>query len=153
MTDLLQLVSAFFARNEWEHELLDAPRALEFNHTRSGLPTKSRATITGGGPILVYDSLCLERVPQEHRSEVAEYLTRVNADLPVGAFDMDWDAGEVRFRTSIDLQGEQLTDALLRGVVLSNHQAMIDWLGHLLSVISGEMTGATAYHEARNSIG
>lgn len=129
---------------------------MEFNHKESGLETNSRVTVTaagGGGPILVYDSFCRERVPHERRAQVAEYLVRVNAELPVGAFQMNWTDGEVRFRTSIDLRREELSDALLSGVVYPNHQATIDWFPHLLAVINGELGADEAFDEARNTIG
>ena len=80
-------------------------------------------------------------------------MTRVNSGLLVGGFEMDWDEGEIRFRTSLDLRGEALIVALMSGVVYPNHQAMIDYLPHLIDVVSGELEPAEAYREARDSLG
>jgi len=59
----------------------------------------------------------------------------------------------VPVRTAVDLQGQPLTDALLSGVVYPNHQAMIDWLPHQMSVIEGQSEAAAAFIEARDSLG
>ena len=153
MSDHLQLAAAFFGRCNWPHTAIDKPRAIEVSHGWSAVPFKSRAYLKGGGPIFVYDSLCLERVAANRRMAVAEYITRVNGRMLVGAFELDWEEGECRFRTSIDLQGQPLNDALLSAVVYPNHQAMIDWLPHLMSVIAGESEAEEAFIEARDQVG
>ncbi|HEY2574069.1 MAG TPA: YbjN domain-containing protein [Verrucomicrobiaceae bacterium] len=37
-------------------------------------------------------------VPPGHRARAAELLMRVNKELSLGAFEMDWDSGQVMFR-------------------------------------------------------
>ena len=39
-----------------------------------------------------------EAVPAGHRNRAAELLMRVNKELSLGAFEMDWDSGQVMFR-------------------------------------------------------
>jgi len=53
--------------------------------------------LKGAGPIFVYDSLCPLHVAANRRADVAEYITRVNGGLRIGAFELDWDEGECRF--------------------------------------------------------
>jgi hypothetical protein len=153
MTDLLQMAAAFFTERQWPNTLIERPRAVEITHAWSGIPFKSRATVTGGGPSFLYHSLCPERATPDRRAAVAEYLLRVNAVTLVGGFELDWDEGEIRFRTAIDLRGTPMTDALMSGVVYPNHQAMTDWLPHLIAVVHGEQAPAEAFREARESIG
>jgi hypothetical protein len=153
MSDLLQMAAAFFAERNWPNISIERPRAIEVSHDWASVPFKSRAVTKGGGPIFLYDSLCPESAPVGRRAAVAEYLTRVNAGLLVGAFEMDWDEGEIRFRTSVDLQGQVMTDTLMGGIVYPNHEAMIDYLPHLLAVVHGELEPAEAYREARESLG
>lgn len=147
------MAAAFFAERQWSHVLIDRPRAVEVSHDWCAVPFKSRALAKGGGPIFVYYSLCPERAPDARRTAVADYLVRVNSGLLIGGFEMDWDTGEIRFRTSIDLRGEAMTDALMSGVVYPNHQAMIDYLPPLVDVVRGELEPAEAYCEARDSLG
>ena len=66
-------------------------------------------------PVLLYARepylVCLARypkeVPDERRLEVAEYLHRANYGLLLGSFEMDYDRGEVRYRTALLSEGEQ----------------------------------------------
>lgn len=45
---------------------------------------------------------------------VAELLMRLNYDLMTGSFQLDFEDGEICFRTSIDLEGDRLSTALVR---------------------------------------
>ena len=45
------------------------------------------------------------RVPETGRLGAAEYLTRANRGLRLGAFELGWDEGEVRYRVGLDYEG------------------------------------------------
>jgi hypothetical protein len=147
MTDLLQMAAAFFEDRHWTHRAIERPRAVEVTHDWAETPFRSYAQAKKDGRLFLYYSVCPEHAPPERRAAVATYLTRVNFGQMVGAFEMDLDDGEVRFRTSIDLEGEPMTGPLLSGVVYPNHQAMIDYLPGLLQVIAGEKDPDLAFRE------
>jgi hypothetical protein len=65
-----------------------------------------------------------EKIPEQSRLAVAEYLTRANYGMPVGNFEMDLDTGEVRCKTSIDLGSERLTDSLMQRLLKVNVSLM-----------------------------
>jgi len=50
---------------------------------------------------LVFISLFPALAPAKKRTACAELLTRINYDLLHGCFEMDFEDGEIRFRTSI----------------------------------------------------
>ena len=50
-------------------------------------------------------SICPINVPEHKRAAVAELLTRVNSRLQLGNFEMDFDSGDLRYRTSLSLDG------------------------------------------------
>lgn len=153
MSDLLARASSDFAARGWPSAPVDEPRAVEVRHGWSASPFRSYAQDKLDGAIFVYYSLVPERAPPERREAVLRYLARVNFSLLVGAFEMDLDDGEVRLRTSIDLHGAAMTDELMGGVVYPNHQAMIDYLRGLLSVIRGDQGPDEAFDEAVESRG
>lgn len=53
-------------------------------------------------------------VPEDRRLALAEFLTRANYGLFIGNFEMDWQDGEVRYKTSIDVAGDRLSTALVQ---------------------------------------
>jgi len=119
----------------------------------SNTPFESLAHQLRGGPVFVYDSLCPERAAPERRVAVAQFVARVNVELIVGTFSVDWRTGAVRLRSAVDLRGQPLTEALIDGVVLSHHQIMIDWLAHLVGVVRGEQEPDEAFTEALEQFG
>lgn len=48
-------------------------------------------------------------VPEAGRRDVAELLVRINFDLDLGRFDMDFSDGEIRFLTAIDVTASTLS--------------------------------------------
>ena len=77
------------------------------------------------------------RVPANMRVMVAEYITRANYGLRIGNFEMDFDDGEVRYKSSLDFEGVELTTGLIRNAIYPAVQTMDRYLPGLLSVIFG----------------
>lgn len=149
MSDITPAIEAYFAtQSHWRSVRSETPRGVAVHHGWSTTPYTSLAHQLRGGPIFVYDSDCPERAPPERRAAVAHFIARVNFELIVGTFSVDWRTGAVRLRSAVDLRGQPLTEALIDGVVLSHHQIMIDWLAHLMGVIEGEQEPDEAFVEA-----
>jgi hypothetical protein len=79
------------------------------------------------GIVLVWSSY-QDEVPEPRRPAMTELITRINPDVPVGAFELDLDRGSLSFRTSIDVTGDRLTDALLERLIGANVGAFDDYL-------------------------
>jgi hypothetical protein len=85
--------------------------------------------------VLLY-SICPLRVPPERRDEVADLITRTNYGLAAGNFELDFEDGEVRYKTALHVQGDRLDSRFLKRVVRANGLAMERYLGEVLGVIS-----------------
>jgi hypothetical protein len=83
-------------------------------------------------------------VPLELVPEAAEFLTRANFGLLVGSFEMDWDDGEVRFKTGFDVEGTELTPQLIRPCVYTNVLTTDRYLPGLLQLVVGTASPAQA---------
>jgi hypothetical protein len=77
------------------------------------------------------------RAPANMRLAVAEYITRANYGLRIGNFEMDFDDGEVRYKSSIDFEGVELTPGLIRNAIYPAVQTMDRYLPGVLSVVFG----------------
>jgi hypothetical protein len=86
--------------------------------------------------VLVY-SMIPERVPVDRRTSVAVFLTRANHGLPIGNFELDFDNGEVRYKTSLDVEGAALEEPLVDHLLLANIVTVGRYLPALKSVTSG----------------
>jgi len=76
----------------------------------------------------------------ERRDEVARYITRANWELVLGNFEMNYDDGEVRFRSSVDFTGDELKDTTLRRAILTAMEIVEAHAEALSAVIEGKAT-------------
>jgi hypothetical protein len=83
-------------------------------------------------------------VPEHKRAEVAEFITRANYDMVVGNFELDLDDGDVRYKTSIDVEDAELTPALIRPLFYANVLMMDQYLPGLMAVIYADVSPADA---------
>ena len=84
----------------------------------------------------VFYSLAPVRSDEDHLAAVAEYIARANWGLVLGNFEMDFDEGSIRYKTSIDVEGADLTSELIQHVVYANIQAMDRYLPGLMLVLA-----------------
>lgn len=89
-------------------------------------------------------SLCPIEIPEAQRLSVMEYITRVNYDLPIGNFELNLDVGEVRFKTSIDVEGDRLSEALLQALTRANLEIMIDYLPGIYAIVKDGISAQKA---------
>ncbi|MCO4744574.1 MAG: YbjN domain-containing protein [Proteobacteria bacterium] len=100
------------------------------NLVRSGIPGPSGAAylvlvqeLEAQHQIVVY-AVAEKKVPEHRRSAVAEYVSRANYGLPIGNFEIDVTDGELRFKTSMDLEGGVLTAKMAENLLVLNLQTM-----------------------------
>ena len=126
-------------------EARDIPYVLDDSRRRRRLPEPLR-----DGPWTVYVAM-LEAdeqlmvhstfnppVPAEARAEIALLLTRVNFGIVHGNFELDLDDGELRYKTSIDVRGDRLTEALFENVVAANVSMFDRYVPAIEAVVRGE---------------
>ncbi len=87
------------------------------------------------------------QIAEDMRSAAVEYLTRANWGLYIGNFEMDYSDGEVRFKSSIDFEGESLTSNLIRNTIYPAAQLMDRYLPGLMKVAFGNVEPRAAIEE------
>lgn len=87
------------------------------------------------------------RVPANQRTDIAEFITRANYGLRIGNFELDFDDGEVRYKSSLDFEGAELTPTLIRNVMYPAVQTMDRYLPGILAVVYGGKSAAEAIEE------
>lgn len=83
-------------------------------------------------------------VGPERRAAALELLARINFGQVVGNFELNLDDGEIRFKTSLDFEGGELTFPLLRQLFAANVAMMEHYLPAILAVVlrGGEPSAA-----------
>ena len=84
-------------------------------------------------------------VPEEKRQAFCEFLTRANYGLTLGNFEMDMNDGEVRYKTSADLEDvTEIPDAVIRHLIGANLATIDRYLPGMFAVLYAETDPAEA---------
>lgn len=84
-------------------------------------------------------------VPAARRMAVAEYLTRVNYNLAVGAFEMDFRDGEVRNRQTLVLEDGVLTLQMTEHLIMIPAATADRHFNTIMEVVHGVRTPEEAF--------
>ena len=92
----------------------------------------------------IFYSIYPVNVPEYKLHEMAEFITRANYGLTIGNFELDFSDGEIRYKTSIDVEGDRLSEALLKQLVYANLTIADRYLPGVMAVCFGDMPPAKA---------
>ncbi len=70
---------------------------------------------------------------------IAEFITRANYGLVIGNFELDFSDGELRYKTAIDVEDDNLSFALIKQMVYANVIIMDKYLPGIMAVIEGKV--------------
>ena len=127
----------FFKEEEWVFVEIEGKPALSLNYAGKSGTWSCFAKAEEDKDMMLFYSYCPVKVPENKRPLVGDFLTRANYGLLIGNFEMDYNDGEVRYKTSIDVEGDRLSKALVKRLVYDNLAVMDRYLPGVLSVIYG----------------
>ncbi len=137
MTSIFDIVLAFFQEKKWRFTQLEAQTVLQMSVSAHGTQWNCFADVKESRRQFVFYSVHPFLVSVERKAQVAEFITRANYGLIVGNFEMDFDDGEIRFKSSIDVGYEDLTSQLVEKIVDANVQTMARYLSGISAVNEG----------------
>lgn len=85
------------------------------------------------------------RVSEDLRLVIAEYLMRVNHGLRVGNFEMDFEDGELRYKSVISFKNEQLTQNWIQNAILPAISTVDRYAPGFAKIIRGGKSAAEAF--------
>ena len=136
---LLETVEAYLGKEEFTPTRID-DWALTFWVRGDTAAWRCAVVIHREGDAVEVRSMFEGPVPEARRHDVAEFICRVNFGLLLGAFEMDFDDGEIAFRTSAPVVGGELPDDALQGLIGANLSTVNDYYPAIMRLIYGEAT-------------
>lgn len=100
---------------------------------------------------LRFYSILPVHVADSKRPDATEFMTRANYGLMLGNFEMDLADGEVRFKTSIDAEGGELTKPMIDNLLRSNLISMDRYFPGLMAVLFSERSPEEIYEGIANN--
>jgi hypothetical protein len=83
-------------------------------------------------------------VPDDRRVATAEAVSRINCRLGLGNFELDFDDGELRFRSSLDVEDGALSETMVDKMMSYTLYTMDRFHTALMSVAFGSVEPAVA---------
>lgn len=90
--------------------------------------------------------ICPVRVVGGQLASAIEFIARANQDLPIGNFEFNFDKNEIRFKTSLDYEGADLTIPLVRQLLRGNVAMMERYLPGLRGLLEEGLSLDAALH-------
>ena len=143
MSSLIESVVNYFQTDEWPIELTNGNVVRTAFRGDNG-QWSCNGWVREAEEQFVFYSVCPLSVPEARYMAIAEFITRANYGMVIGNFEMDFSDGEVRYKTSIDVEGSELTLEICRQVVITNVMLMDRYLPGIMAVITGAQTPAQA---------
>lgn len=141
---LFNTIIAFFEEEEWDFQWLDDTSMLSMHFSGKNGTWLCYAQVRESQQQFIYYSLLPVNAPEERRAALAEFITRANYGMIIGNFEMDFDTGEIRYKTSIDVEDAELTAPMIRHLVYSNLVITDHYLPGIMRVIYGDVAPVEA---------
>jgi len=141
---IMGVVLKFLQEDKWNFQQIEGKPILRMGFTGNNGSWQCFAQSREEQQQFIFYSILQMNVPADKRPLVADFLTRANYGLILGNFEMDMNDGEVRFKTSIDVQGGQLTTGMVKTMIYVNVLMMDKYLPGIMSVTYGAATPADA---------
>ncbi|MBL8165573.1 MAG: YbjN domain-containing protein [Anaerolineae bacterium] len=135
---------AFFADDNWPYDQLEEMPAIRTGFSGENGKWMCFAHVREELEQFVFYSVLPVNAPPPRRAAVAEFITRANSGMIIGNFEMDYSDGEVRYKTSVDVEGSDLTLPLVRQLVYANVSTVDHYLPGLMSVLYTDIPPADA---------
>ncbi|KOP26692.1 hypothetical protein AMR41_08695 [Hapalosiphon sp. MRB220] len=144
MTKLLDIICQFFHTQNWYFSKIEGESVLRMDVGAKNGEWSCFAQLIEDPNRFVFYSVIPEKIVATKRVSVAEYLTRVNYGLVIGNFEMDFDDGEIRFRTSVDVVNDILEFDLIKSLVYTNIGTVDKYLPGIWQVVENDIAPLTA---------
>ena len=76
----------------------------------------------------------------EKRLAVTEFITRANYGLRIGNFEMDFRDGEIRYKSSLDFEGQELTHQWIKNAIYPAVRTCDKYLPGLMQIIYSDVS-------------
>ncbi|MBS1260941.1 MAG: hypothetical protein MAG453_00258 [Calditrichaeota bacterium] len=150
--ELYAQVRSFLSEDGWNPQPIPGTNVIETGFQGDNGAMFCRAHMLEEKRQVVFYSILPNKTPETRRVETMEFITRANYALGVGNFELDLDDGEVRFKTSIDVEGGTLSPTMLETLVYLNVLTMDRYLPGLNAVMFADTDPRAALREVKDEL-
>lgn len=145
----LEAVAAFFQEDGWSFEQMPERPILRLPFQGKGgrWNCYAQVRVTKDVEQVLFYSVLPLNVPAEKRDAIAEFITRANYGMALGNFELDYNDGEVRYKTSLDVTDQEIGAGLLRPLIYTNVLMMDKYMSGLIAVVYADVSPSEAVRQ------
>ena len=138
----MQTIEAGFNLFEWQYEKIPERNALRSAFTGRSTNYQVFVMRLEGEGLYRFVILCPLEVSKEHIGGLSEFLHRTNTSLPLGAFELDFDQGSVRWVSSAETNGDPIPAHWIGGSVQRGLTSFETIWPELVAVAEGRLAAS-----------
>ena len=116
----INIIKEFLKSQEWQFTQVEGKNVLLFGIGGKNGNFQCIADLIDEDNSLIFYSVCGANTPENKRLDMLQLLNDLNYKLFFGNFEMDFQAGEVRIRTSISFKHFELNQDFIEELIMSN---------------------------------
>lgn len=155
MGNIYDAMTRFFKEDAWPATEIPDQTAMSMNFQGKSGRWGCLARVDEEKELVLFYSYVPVKVEPGQRPIMADFLTRANYGLYIGNFEMDYNDGEVRYKTSVDVEGNAsrwkvgdhetlhsgdelpMSFALMKRMVYDNVGVMDKYMPGIMAVVYG----------------
>jgi hypothetical protein len=146
-----ETLGEFLEEDGWRPRRMEGKHAYSMGYTGKNGDFRCYAVVRVDLEEFLFYVVAPVRVPDNVRAAVVEFITRANYGMRIGNYELDYSDGEVRYKSSINFEDEELTVEAIRNAVYPAVQTSDRYLPGLLRVSFGGATPLEAIEEIEGS--
>jgi hypothetical protein len=148
---MYQQILDFFKLQDWKYTEIKGKTIVMLGISGENGEFQCIADVNEVEKTLLFLSICSINVPEEKKLSMSELLTRLNFGKFLGNFEMDFEDGEIRYKTSLYFENESAQPQIIENIIMTNILAMDTSLPAILSVINETVTPLQAFLLLKNT--
>ncbi len=147
MGKILDIVGSFLQEDDWPYSLVDGHLAYKTAFEGKNGQFACYAQERAEQEQFVFYSIFPVHTPDNRIDDVVEFITRANSGMIIGNFELDYEDGEIRYKTSVDIEDVEIVEPLVRHLIYANVLTMDRYFPGLMRVIYADINPADAIEE------
>ncbi len=140
MAGIFSRLIDFMEEEDWKYEILEGESVLRFNFKGRSGRLLCYADVEEQKDWLIFYSYLPVNTPSDKLPAMAELICCANRGMRIGNFELDFEDGEIRYKTSIDIEGGELTDKMIHNLLQANLSTMDRYFSAIMELIYSEKT-------------
>jgi hypothetical protein len=142
---MFQQIINFFKNQGWEYTQIEHKNAAVLGIDGKNGKFQFFTEVIEDENKCIFFSICGANVPENKKLEMSELLTRLNFGKFLGNFEMDYEDGEVRYKTSLYYDNSTKTNQAIGKFIMTNIITMDISLVAIMKLIYSDITPLQAY--------